>query len=59
MLGLPINKLICASNENNVLYDFIKTGVYDRNREFHKTISPSNGYFGFKQFGKIIVFHKR
>lgn len=41
MLGLPINKLICASNENNVLYDFIKTGVYDKNRQFHKTISPS------------------
>jgi threonine synthase len=41
ILGLPINKLICASNENNVLYDFIKTGVYDKNREFHKTISPS------------------
>ncbi len=41
MLGLPINKLLCGSNENNVLYDFIKTGVYDRNRKFHKTISPS------------------
>lgn len=41
MLGLPINKLICASNENNVLYDFIRTGVYDKNREFYKTISPS------------------
>jgi|LSQX01.1.fsa_nt_gb threonine synthase len=41
VLGLPINKLICASNENNVLYDFIKTGVYDKNREFYKTISPS------------------
>lgn len=41
ILGLPINKLICASNENNVLYDFIKTGTYDRNREFFKTISPS------------------
>ncbi len=41
ILGLPINKLICASNENNVLYDFIKTGTYDKNREFHKTISPS------------------
>ena len=40
-LGLPINRLLCGSNENNVLYDFIKTGVYDRNREFHKTISPS------------------
>lgn len=41
LLGLPINKLICASNKNNVLYDFIKTGVYDANREFYKTISPS------------------
>ncbi len=41
MLGLPINKLICASNENNVLYDFIKRGVYDKNRELYRTISPS------------------
>jgi len=41
LLGLPVNKLICASNENNVLYDFIRTGVYDRNRQFYKTISPS------------------
>lgn len=40
-MGLPINKLICASNENNVLTDFIKKGVYDRNREFKTTISPS------------------
>ena len=40
-MGLPIGKLICASNENNVLTDFIKTGVYDRNRSFKTTISPS------------------
>ena len=40
-LGLPVRKLIVASNENNVLFDFLKTGVYDRNREFIKTISPS------------------
>lgn len=40
-MGLPINKFICASNSNNVLTDFINTGIYDRNREFHKTISPS------------------
>lgn len=40
-LGLPVNKLICASNSNNVLYDFFRKGVYDRNREFFKTISPS------------------
>jgi len=40
-MGLPINKLICASNANNVLTDFIKTGTYDRNRNFTWTISPS------------------
>lgn len=40
-MGLPVNRLICASNENNVLTDFIKTGTYDRNREFKKTVSPS------------------
>lgn len=40
-MGLPIKKLICASNSNNVLTDFIRTGIYDRTREFYKTISPS------------------
>lgn len=40
-MGLPINKLICASNENNVLYDFINTGIYDRRRELKLTNSPS------------------
>jgi len=40
-MGLPVNRLICASNANNVLTEFINTGRYDRNREFHKTISPS------------------
>ena len=40
-MGLPIGKLICASNKNNILADFFKTGVYDKNREFHRTISPS------------------
>jgi threonine synthase len=40
-MGLPIGKLICASNENNVLYDFINTGIYDRKRELHLTSSPS------------------
>ena len=40
-MGIPINKLICASNSNNVLTDFITTGTYDRNRSFHTTISPS------------------
>jgi len=40
-MGLPINKLICASNDNNVLTDFINSGVYNSNREFKKTLSPS------------------
>ena len=40
-MGVPIGKLICASNSNNVLTDFIRTGVYDRNRVFHNTTSPS------------------
>lgn len=40
-MGLPINKLICASNENNVLYDFFKTGEYNINRDLKLTTSPS------------------
>ena len=40
-MGVPVNRLICASNQNNVLTDFIKTGVYDRNRPFYNTMSPS------------------
>lgn len=40
-MGLPVGKLICASNRNKVLTDFLRTGVYDKNREFHTTPSPS------------------
>lgn len=40
-MGLPVNKLICASNTNNVLFDFLCTGTYNKNREFVKTISPA------------------
>lgn len=40
-MGLPIDKLVCASNENKVLFDFFTTGTYDRNREFMLTSSPS------------------
>ncbi len=40
-MGVPVNKLICASNANNVLTEFIKSGRYDKNRQFHTTISPS------------------
>ena len=41
LMGLPVERLLCASNSNNVLTDFINTGVYDRRREFFKTVSPS------------------
>ena len=40
-MGLLVGKLICASNSNNVLTDFLRTGIYDRNRPFHTTVSPS------------------
>jgi len=40
-MGLPVNRLICASNDNKVLFDFFKTGTYDRNRDFILTTSPS------------------
>ena len=40
-MGLPVGRLICASNCNDVLTDFLRTGVYDRNRPFHTTMSPS------------------
>lgn len=40
-MGLPVNRFVCASNDNKVLYDFFETGEYNKNREFHVTISPS------------------
>ena len=40
-MGLPVGRFICASNDNNVLTDFISTGVFDKNREFYLTTSPS------------------
>lgn len=41
LMGLPVKKLICASNENKVLYEFFRTGRYDKNRDFITTVSPS------------------
>lgn len=41
LMGLPVGKFVCASNKNNILTDFLNTGVYDRNRVFHTTMSPS------------------
>ena len=40
-MGVPIRRLVCASNANNVLTDFLTTGTYDRNRPFYQTASPS------------------
>jgi threonine synthase len=40
-MGLPVRRLVCASNKNNILTDFFRTGVYDTHREFHRTSSPS------------------
>ncbi len=40
-MGVPLGRLVCASNSNNVLTDFLATGTYDRNRHFHMTVSPS------------------
>lgn len=40
-MGLPIENLVCASNKNNILTDFLRTGTYDRNRHFFTTMSPS------------------
>jgi len=40
-MGLPVGRFICASNTNNILTDFLRTGTYDRNRAFYKTMSPS------------------
>lgn len=41
LMGLPIERLLCASNSNNVLADFVNTGIYDKRRDFYRTISPS------------------
>ena len=41
LMGLPVRHFVCASNKNNILTDFLKTGTYDRNRSFHLTMSPS------------------
>jgi threonine synthase len=40
-MGLPVHRLVCASNANNVLTEFLRTGIYDRQREFFKTVTPS------------------
>ncbi len=55
-MGLPIDKFICACNENKVLYDFINTGIYDRNRSFHKTYSPSMDILVSSNMERLIYY---
>lgn len=56
MMGLPVRKLICASNSNNVLTEFIATGTYDRNRTFHTTISPSMDILISSNLERLLYF---
>ena len=55
-LGLPVGKLVCASNANNVLTDFIRTGTYDRRRPLHKTISPSMDILVSSNLERLLYF---
>lgn len=55
-MGLPVNKLICASNDNKVLYDFFKTGTYDKNREFILTTSPSMDILVSSNLERLIYY---
>ena len=56
IMGLPIGKLICASNDNNVLTEFLLTGTYDRNRRFHTTISPSMDILISSNLERLLYF---
>ena len=56
MMGLPVNRFICASNSNNVLTDFINTGIYDKNRQFYTTISPSMDILVSSNLERLIYF---
>ena len=55
-MGLPVGKLICASNANNVLTDFIQTGTYDRRRPLHKTVSPSMDILVSSNLERLLYF---
>ena len=56
LMGLPINKLICASNTNNILTDFLRTGTYDRNRDFYLTMSPSMDILISSNLERLLYF---
>lgn len=55
-MGLPICKLICASNKNNILTDFLQSGTYDRNRQFHLTMSPSMDILISSNLERLLYF---
>ncbi len=55
-MGLPVGKLVCASNENNVLTDFFENGVYDKNRDFHITKSPSMDILISSNLERLLYF---
>ena len=55
-MGLPLAKLICASNSNNVLTEFLQTGTYDRNRKFHVTMSPSMDILISSNLERLLYF---
>ena len=55
-MGLPIDKMVCASNANNILTDFINTGIYDKNREFHLTMSPSMDILISSNLERLLYF---
>ncbi len=55
-LGLPVGRLICASNANNVLTDFIRTGTYDRRRALHRTVSPSMDILVSSNLERLLYF---
>ena len=56
MMGLPIDKFICASNKNNILTDFFMTGKYDANREFYKTNAPAMDILVSSNLERLVWF---
>ena len=55
-MGLPLGKLLCASNDNKVLTDFFRTGIYDKNRPFHVTTSPSMDILISSNLERLLYF---
>ena len=56
LMGLPIDRLVCASNKNNILTDFLATGTYDRNRDFYLTMSPSMDILISSNLERLLYF---